>query len=117
MREGLGAGHLVLSLAVGVVGNGAEVCRGQSSPPPATVIYATGFEVEEGYSYADEFLPLRGQMGWIGEGSGGNGLLTNFFEGFGQQAYVGFAPPAPKDELLNIWRPAIYRPPGQLNRS
>jgi hypothetical protein len=112
MRERVGGGHLVLSLALGLLGSRTELCRGQTGAPAATVIYATGFEVEEGYSAADELLPLRGQMGWIGEGSGGNGLVTNFFEGFGQQAFVGFAPPAPKDDLLNIWRPVIYQPPG-----
>jgi hypothetical protein len=88
------------------------LCCGQAGIPSASVIYATGFEVEEGYSYADELLPLRGQMSWVGEGSGGNGLLSEFFEGWGQQAFIGFAPPAPKDELLNVWRPVIYRPPG-----
>lgn len=112
MREGRGRWCVVMALAMGLVGSGAALCRGQTTAPPATVIYATGFEVEEGYSYADEYLPLRGQMGWIGEGSGGSGLLADFFEGWGQQAYVGYAPPAPKDDLLNIWRPVIYRPPG-----
>ena len=112
MRKRGGGGHLALSLALGLLGGAAESCRGQTGAPAATVIYATGFEVEEGYSAAAELAPLRGQMGWVGEGSGGNGLVTNFFEGFGQQAYVGYAAPAPKDDLLNIWRPVIHPPPG-----
>ncbi len=78
-----------------------------SGEPEAEVLYSAGFEVEEGYSAADDMQPLRGQMGWIGEGSGGSGVLTNFFEGLGQQAYVGWFPPALKDTMLSIWRPEI----------
>jgi len=84
----------------------------QASQPAPTVIYATGFEVSEGYSAADELRPLEGQMGWEAEGSGGNGLVTNFFGGWGQQAFIGFAPPlAPKYEFLNLWRPVGFTPP------
>jgi hypothetical protein len=75
------------------------------------IIYETGFEVTEGYSGADELTPLRGQMGWVGEGSGGNGLLADFFEGYGQQAFIGYNPPAVKDDRLNLWRPVGYLPP------
>jgi hypothetical protein len=74
----------------------------QTPPPYANVIHSTGFEAEEGY---DAQFQLIGQNNWIGFGSGGNGLLANFFEGLGQQAYIGFAPPAPKDEVFNVWRP------------
>ncbi len=70
------------------------------------VIYFTGFEVTEGYPAASENTDLVGQVDWVGDGSGGNGILTNFFEGEGQQAYAGFNPPAaPKDVFLNLWRP------------
>lgn len=84
---------------------GLAVCDGSADVAPARVIYSTGFEVSEGYTPAENLVPLRGQQGWLGEGSGGNGLLTNFFEGSGQQAFIGFSAPAPKDEVLNIWRP------------
>jgi len=77
----------------------------QSPGGGSSVLYGTGFEVSEGYTPADQFSDLRGQLGWLGEGSGGNGLLTNFFDGWGQQAYIGFTPPAAKDDLLNLWRP------------
>jgi hypothetical protein len=90
----------------------ASVAFAQSPPPAPSLIYGTSFEYEEGYTAADALAPLRGQMNWIGEGSGGNGLLTNFFAGCGQQAYVGYAPPALKDDFLNIWRPVGYQPPG-----
>jgi hypothetical protein len=66
------------------------------------LVFYTGFEVAEGY---DPCCELRGQQGWIAEGSGGNGLVTNFFQGFGQQAFVGYTPPAPKDRTLSLWRP------------
>jgi len=66
------------------------------------VLFYTGFEAAEGY---DASKNLRGQRGWLGEGSGGNGLVRDFFEGLGQQAFVGYAPPAPKDEVLSVWRP------------
>ena len=70
-------------------------------------VYSTGFEIAEGY---DPELQLVGQNNWVGFGSGGNGIITNFFEGYGQQAYIGFAPPAPKDEVLNVWRPIGLAP-------
>lgn len=79
-----------------------------AAPHPAAtegepqVLFYTGFEAAEGY---DAGKNLRGQQGWLGEGSGGNGLVRDFFEGLGQQAFVGYAPPAPKDEVLSVWRP------------
>jgi hypothetical protein len=71
----------------------------------AEVVYFTGFETAEGYPDASVYPELRGQRGWRGEGSGGNGLLRDFFAGHGQQAYVGFLAPAPKDVMLSLWRP------------
>ncbi len=48
---------------------------------------------------------LTGQGGWTNFGSGGNGIVSNFFAGFGQQAFVGFAPPTGQETLQNVWRP------------
>ena len=87
-----------------------RVCEA-AQPSGPIVVYSTGFEYEEGYTAADDGVMLRNQMGWNGEGSGGNGLVTNFFEGYGQQAFVGFTGPAFKDEFLNIWRPVVAKPP------
>lgn len=70
--------------------------------PGAQVLFYTGFEAAEGY---DARRPLRGQKGWVGEGSGGNGLVRDFFANMGQQAFIGYAPPALKDEVLSVWRP------------
>jgi len=53
-----------------------------------TILYSTGFEHEEDYLTE---LTLTGQNGWLGTAA--DGILTNAFEGLGQQAYIGFAPP------------------------
>ena len=67
------------------------------------VAYQTGFEPGEGFKPDGD---LAGQAGWRGEGSGGNGILTNFFPGKGQQAYVGYAPPlSTNDDMLLAWYP------------
>ena len=66
------------------------------------VVYQTGFERNQGY---DTNLDLVGQNGWTGAGSGGNGLVTGFFPGRGQQAYIGFAPPNPGYDSLFVYRP------------
>jgi hypothetical protein len=68
-----------------------------------TIIYSTGFELSEGY---DPDFTLEGQNQWIGYGSGGNGIVTNFFEGLGQQAYIGFWPPEEEGETFHT----VYRP-------
>lgn len=73
------------------------------------VLYATGFEAAEGFD-AQYALGLPdgqpGQNGWITLGSGGNGLLTNFFQGQGQSAYIGVWPPTNAGEdQLNVWYP------------
>lgn len=87
---------------------GADVhSQSQPSLSYGSTVYSTGFEVAEGY---DAEFQLVGQNSWIGFGSGGNGIITNFFEGYGQQAYIGFAPPAPKDEVFNVWRPIGLAP-------
>ena len=73
---------------------------------PLSVVYRTGFEASEGYSTS---LDLVGQQGWVGNGSGGNGLGTGLMPGPGQQAYVGFTAPQAGDSSLFVYYP--------LNRS
>ncbi|MGH7971002.1 MAG: hypothetical protein ACREIC_19955, partial [Limisphaerales bacterium] len=68
----------------------------------AAVIYQTGFEAVEGYSTN---LDLSGQNGWLQAGSGGNGLVSDFFKGKGQQAYAGFLPPNNGDDFLLLYQP------------
>lgn len=73
------------------------------------LIYKTGFEATEGF---DPEFTLAGQGGWVSEGTGDNGLLLDArgFEGFGQQAYIGFNPPTDTNEFTSIWRPINYHP-------
>jgi len=68
----------------------------------AAVLYQTSFESTEGYTTN---LDLVGQKGWVGLGSGGNGIATGFFAGKGQQAYVGFTPPRTNDTTLFVYQP------------
>lgn len=55
------------------------------------IIYATGFEATEGF---DSEYTIPGQDEWqsTDEGDGGSGLVDDFFEGQGQQAYIGRFP-------------------------
>ena len=54
------------------------------------IIYATGFETNEGF---DSEYTIPGQDEWeaTDDGDGGSGLVSDFFEGQGQQAYIGFS--------------------------
>lgn len=102
--------NLCLLLIWGMASVGAH---GAAAEP--VVIYQTSFEVAEGYAAAAEEIPLWDQgMGWLAEGSGGSGLVLDFFEGWGQQAFIGYSPPAYKDEIFNVWRPieVVAPPPG-----
>jgi hypothetical protein len=77
----------------------------------ATNIFSTGFEpVEPGGGYNPD-LTLAGQNGWVSDGTGGNGLVTNFFDGLGQQAFVGFVPPTSSTTSnLIVWKPINFIP-------
>ena len=72
----------------------------------STVLYETQFEAAEGY---DINFDLAGQRGWLIDGSGGNGLLEDWFPGFGQQAYIGFTPPE-EGTVTAVWRPVNFNP-------
>jgi hypothetical protein len=73
-----------------------------TSANATVVIYQTSFEPSEGY---DTNADLVGQKGWLGAGSGGNGLVSGYFPGPGFQAYVGFTPPATNDSSLFLYQP------------
>jgi len=72
-----------------------------------TTLYTTAFEASEGYN--GDFA-LAGQRGWLADGSGGNGIVTNFFEGFGQQAFIGFIPPTNSAQSTTLWTPINFNP-------
>jgi hypothetical protein len=89
----------LLALCFGIVTVGLSTGPSFAAMP---VVYQTAFERSQGY---DTNLDLVGQNGWVGAGSGGNGLVTGFFPGRGQQAYIGFAPPNPGYDSLFVYRP------------
>lgn len=81
-----------------------------AAPASERVLFETGFEQFEGY---DPEFDLSGQNGWIGLGSGGNGVLAGPIPGFqGQVAYIGFNPPSGTNDLLNLFRPVALVPVG-----
>ncbi|MBI3417865.1 MAG: hypothetical protein HY043_21440 [Verrucomicrobia bacterium] len=79
-----------------------HTAKAQSQNANTTVIFATGFEKSEGY---DDQLILVGQNGWMNFGSGGNGLVTNFFDGLGQQAFIGLTGPTNSADTFSLLRP------------
>jgi hypothetical protein len=93
---------LALLCGVGLLG------KAVAQPEDPILIYHTGFEFHEGYR---DGYTLMGQNGWIGSGTGGNGIVTNYFSGGGQQAYIGAGAPAGADEeFFNVWRPIDLAP-------
>jgi len=72
-----------------------------------TNLFSTRFEASEGYTNA---LDLAEQNGWQKFGSGGNGLVSEFFPGEGQQAYIGYAAPNSGDVSLYLLKPINYSP-------
>jgi hypothetical protein len=70
-----------------------------------TNIYFTQFEAAEGY---DANRDLAGQNSWMKDGSGGNGLVSGFMPGQGQQAYIGFR--ATNSDQLLLWQPINFDP-------
>jgi len=84
----------------------AILCSAALVPPAgaATNIFSTGFELPD----YDSGFSLVGQDGWLGEGSGGNGLLIDKFPGQGQQAYIGAFPPTGSDDYLLTWKPINF---------
>src|SRR3954464_2101950 len=70
------------------------------------VIYQTSFEKSEGY---DLTLNLVGQRGWVGDGTGGNGLVESIPD-MGQQAYIGFFPPTDTKQTTTVYSPLNFTP-------
>lgn len=79
---------LIISTWLAGMAPGPITGVGEAAPPEEMVIYSTQFEPSEGY---DDTQTLAGQNGWESFGTGGNGL-TDIWEGFGHQAFVGFTP-------------------------
>lgn len=86
---------------------------GQDEDETSTrVLFETGFEISEGY---ESNANLNGVNGWQTTFDGGSGIPEDeFFEGKGQQAFVGFSPfDGLSDEnfSLFLWQPINYSPP------
>lgn len=97
----------ILGAVVGAVGPGGRGWAAEATATGARVLYETRFEAVEGF---DPALTLLGQGGWVGSGSGGNGLTRDFFAGQGQHAFLGFGAPTNNDGFVSVWRPLNYVP-------
>lgn len=71
------------------------------------VLYETGFEFEEGFAPSK---PLDELNDWSAFGSGSCGLLTNFFPGRGQQAYLGKFQTNFDNKFLYVWHDINFKP-------
>jgi hypothetical protein len=105
MRTGFSTLALAAGLLIAFTGQG-------SAAATPTVVFATGFERAEGFT---NDLPLVGQKGWVAFGTGGNGIVTNFFDSLGtqagiQQAYIGFNRPESTNDFFSLLRPLDYSP-------
>lgn len=81
---------------------------GADAATTTNVVFSTGFEPGEGY---DAEFELIGQQGWVGEGTGGTGLLDDATTGDTQWAYIGFFPPTqPQEQFTSVWQPLQFSP-------
>ena len=71
------------------------------------LIYQTGFEKKEGFTLEND---LAGQLGWVMDGTGGNGFLVDYFPGRGSQAYIGFTRPTDTKASTSVWKPLSVNP-------
>lgn len=83
------------------------LCPPNHASAATTNVYFTAFEATNGYSTN---LTLVGQAGWIGDGSGDNGVVNQYILGQGQQALVGGYSPLPANDSLIVWRPIDFNP-------
>jgi hypothetical protein len=73
------------------------------------LIYQTGFEMAQGFNTNTDRLIDQG--GWMGDGTGGNGILSQRLPGKGQQAYVGYnAPWSMNENQLYAYYPINLSP-------
>lgn len=75
------------------------------------ILFKTGFEVSEGY---EPLYDLGGVNGWVATNAGGSGIPDDtFFEGQGQQAFIGFTAfdqISDANYSLFLWNPVDFIP-------
>jgi hypothetical protein len=97
----------VFCIAVdGYDGDSGEVVLSVFPTESPEVLYYTGFEFSEGYSYFDT---LAGQQGWQQVGRGDSGVLFSDFGDGSNQGYIGFYSPVGDGSAL-LWPPMNYVP-------
>jgi hypothetical protein len=97
----------VLSKAFGVCLLAASLTFTAAGAAAPTTLYSTSFEASEGYQPGEK---LVGQNNWAGAGSGGDGIVTNFFTGQVQSAYIGFGAPAEGETFHGVGRGLDFLP-------
>ena len=80
---------------------------GIAASAATATLYATRFEPAQGFSTISN-LSLQG--GWTNAGSGGNGIVSNYIAGLGQQAYIGYFAPGTGNTALSVWKPVNFSP-------
>ena len=105
--SGATTGRIAVSNAKGTgTSSGSFTVTSGSSVAVSGTLYSTKFETTEGYNTR---FTLAGQNGWLISGQGGNGIVSGYFSGQGNQAFIGnFAPPRTTGETL--YRPVNYTP-------
>lgn len=78
-----------------------------ASFPATQTLYSTGFEAEENFQAGFELI---GQDGWEGDAAGVNGVDAELAGAPGQQAYIGFFPPALDQSVAYVYRPIDFDP-------
>lgn len=106
--SGATTGPITVTNAVGTGTSSSSftVSLGTTATTGTTTLYSTQFETSEGYVAGDT---LSGQNGWLISGQGSNGIVTGYFSGEGNQAYIGYsAPPGTISEA--VYQPIDYTP-------
>jgi hypothetical protein len=99
------AAGVVYQIAVDGFGGAAGNMALHLAPATAaTTIYATSFETTDGFLSS---LSLAGQAGWQLQGTAASGIKADFFEGLGQQGFIGFLSSVPAASTL-LYYPLNY---------
>jgi len=90
---------ILTGLAIAMLTESPSVFGAGERTDTTEIIYATGFESDQGF---DPEFTITGQDDWQAFGDGGNGLVDNFFDNEGQQAFIGLFPPE-SEEVVEFY--------------